>query len=108
MLVSASDDRTVRLWDIGKGTSTVLGAELAHIRCVAVDPTAQVVVCGDVNGWVRLRTLYVPDVDRSFRSASTIDSIAFSPDSRSLVIGSQSISFLNLATLARGKPLTQG
>ena len=108
VLVSASDDRTVRLWDIGKGTSTVLGAELAHIRSVAVDPMAQVVVCGDVNGWVTLRTLHAPDVDRSFRGASTIHSIAFSPDSRSLVIGSQSISFLNLATLAARETIDPG
>ena len=97
-LISGGDDREVRLWDLSTGESTALGAELALVKSLGVDPAGKVFACGDRHGWISLREMDAPSGDRTYQGSDLIQAIAFEPDSRSLVLGGSTIQRLDVAT----------
>ena len=98
-LVSSSEDRTVRLWDLEQGSSTVISAELAPATCVAIDPEGKQVVCGDNQGWANVRWLNVRDDPTAFPSDPAVNGVAFTPDCQSVVLASSPLRVLEAATL---------
>jgi WD40 repeat protein len=55
-LVSRSADRTVRLWDMGRGTCTAVFAPGPAISALAVSPSGRRIAVGDAAGGVHLLT----------------------------------------------------
>jgi WD40 repeat protein len=89
-VVTASDDKTARLWNLSDPTLAVivLKGHLDRVRSVAFSPDGQRVVTGSDD-----KTARVWDLSGAARSVlqghtGTVRSVAFSPDGRRVVTGS--------------------
>ena len=98
-VVAASENRTLRLWDFETTQSSVLGAELAAVTSLAINPQGDRIACGDNSGWVTLRVLAEPEDPPLFSGLPYIRSIAFTPDGRSLILAGSSLRILDAATM---------
>ncbi len=85
-LVSASTDRTVRLWDAATGTAeTTLGVHGAPVRFVAFRPDGKrFASAADDGGVVLWDVTAAPAVVASHRLGGPVYFLAFSPDGRCL------------------------
>lgn len=92
-LASASDDNTVKLWDVATGEeSRSFFGHTSYVCCVAVSPDGQVLASGDISGQVKFWDIKSGQegthlIDLNAAAHKGVDSIAYSPDGRRLAVG---------------------
>jgi serine/threonine protein kinase/WD40 repeat protein len=99
-VITASDDRTIRVWNMPRGASRVTGAEVSGAYSIVVSPKGDRIVSGDIDGTITLRRLDSPlPANRVTQLKSDVRSITFSPDGESLLIGGSHLHVLDAETL---------
>ncbi|MFN6496773.1 MAG: AAA family ATPase [Nostoc sp. DedQUE01] len=91
MLVSASDDNTLRLWDVssGKPIGEPLQGHEAAVGSVAFHPNGQMLVSGSADNTLRLWDISGSAIGEPLQGhLGAISSLAFSPDGQMIVSGS--------------------
>jgi WD40 repeat protein len=79
LLVSASQDQTVRLWDVDTGDHVATFEHDDWVVACAFSPDGALLAAGDLSG-VTLRALDTDDVLRLDAQAGAVGACAFSPD----------------------------
>lgn len=90
-LASASQDRTIRLWDSFTGeTHSILKGHSERIRAVAFSPNGERIVSGSDDKTVKLWNLATPDENATLKGHSGIvTTVAFSPDGKQIASASE-------------------
>jgi len=95
LLVSGSDDKTVRIWNMIDGTSKVLTINdedstiNGGVTSVAISPNGQFVAAGSLDTVVRIWDMTTAQlVERLRGHRDSVYSVAFTPDGKGLVSGS--------------------
>ncbi|MBD2629466.1 P-loop NTPase fold protein [Trichormus variabilis] len=92
MVVSGSDDNTVRLWDakIGEAIGQPLSGHTYHVSSVAFSPDGSMVVSGSFDKTLRLWNIKTGEaIGEPFSGhTNSVNSVAFSPDGKTFVSGS--------------------
>jgi WD40 repeat protein len=90
LLASGSDDNTVRLWNLGAGTSRMLKGHTDDVYAVAFSPDGKRLASASKDNTIRLW-----DISKNPTSSieltgheGTVSSVAFSPDGKTLASGS--------------------
>ncbi|NKZ05657.1 WD40 repeat domain-containing serine/threonine protein kinase [Actinomadura latina] len=88
-LASASDDHTVRLWDVaGRRPVAVLDEYPDKVGAVAFSPDGRILAAGGMGGTVQLWDARTRRPITSFKSGGIhVGDLAFSPDGTSLAVG---------------------
>jgi WD40 repeat protein len=104
ILASGSSDRTVKLWDPQSGTvrQTLTGESSGQVPLVAFSPsgTTLAIVGLDLNRGIRL--LDIPSGATRTLDADFTDSVAFSPDGRTVAVGQNNPAEIELLDVASG------
>ena len=89
-LASASQDRTIRLWDVATSTHKhTLTGHGSHIYSIAFSPDGLTLASGSENGRIRLWNVTTGQYRVTLEGhRDIIRSVAFSPDGRTLASGS--------------------
>ena len=89
-LASASEDRTIRLWDVAIGTHRhTLTGHNSHIYSVAFSPDGLTLASGSENGRIRFWNVTTGQYRVTLEGhSSSVRSVAFSPDGQTLASGS--------------------
>ena len=89
-LASASEDRTIRLWDVTTGTHRhTLTGHNSHIYSVAFSPDGRTLASGSENGRIRFWNVTTGQYRVTLEGhSSSVISVAFSPDGQTLASGS--------------------
>src|SRR5262249_15991001 len=84
-VLTASEDKSVKMWNLGNGVNdrTFTGAE-KPVQCVAVSKNSALVAAGD-GATVRVYNFTDATLLGSFKAPGTVKSLAFSPNSQTLV-----------------------
>jgi WD40 repeat protein len=90
MIVSGSDDGTIRLWDIqGNPISQPFTVHNAAVNCVAFSPDGQMIVSGSDDGTIRLWDIQGNPISQPLTVHNTaVNCVAFSPDGQMIISGS--------------------
>ena len=89
MIVSGSEDGTVRLWDL-KGN--LIREPFQHeeaVYSVTFSPNGQIIVSGSEDGTVRLWDLKGNPISEPFQHEKAVYSVTFSPNGQMIVSGSE-------------------
>jgi WD40 repeat protein len=105
-LASASEDKTIRLWDLATGqTSHVLAEHQGFVEVVAFQPNSTDILASGS----RDKTIKIWELDRVLYSlvghSQAVNTLAFSPDGQQLASGSSDRS-VNLWQVATGELIT--
>ena len=106
MIVSGSDDKTLRLWDLhGNQMGNPFRGHEDRVWSVAFSPDGREIVSGSRDKTLRLWDLQGNQIGNPFRGhESFVTSVAFSPDGKAIVSGSDDKT-IRLWTLD-GNPIT--
>jgi WD40 repeat protein len=109
LLATASDDGTVRLWDVGSGEHLATLEHPAFVQSVAFSPDGHILASSGGNGTVQLWDVETGQLIATLRQHSdTVWKVVFSPDGQTLATGSsdRTIVLWDLNThRPRGEPL---
>ncbi|MEG4484343.1 TIR domain-containing protein [Microcoleus sp. D2_18a_B4] len=88
-IVSAGEDKTVRLWDIsGKAIGQPFKGHEGRARSVAFSPDGKTIVSGGQDGTLRLWDISGKAIGQPFKGhEGWVISVAFSPDGKTIVSG---------------------
>ncbi|KAJ3260239.1 hypothetical protein HDU77_001472 [Chytriomyces hyalinus] len=89
-VISGSRDKTVKVWDMQKGTSTrTLKGHFADVTSVAISRDSRTIVSGSTDNTVKVWDMQKGTCTRTLEGHSDkVTSVAISPDSRIIVSGS--------------------
>jgi WD40 repeat protein len=90
MIVSGSDDMTLRLWDIqGNSISQPFEGHQDSVNSVAFSPNGQMIVSGSDDMTLRLWDIQGNSIGQPFQGhQGSVNSVAFSPDGQIIASGS--------------------
>lgn len=87
-VLTGSDDKTARLWDINTGREILrFVGHLGPVQSVAFSPDGRTVLTGSGDGTVRLWDLVTGDELRRFSAGFAVKFVLFSPNGRSISAG---------------------
>ena len=90
ILVSGSEDRTVRLWDVAGGQlRTTLEGHTYWVYSVAFSPDGSTLASGSRDGTIRLWDMASGQLKKTLERSGLVFSVAFSPDGSTLASGSK-------------------
>ena len=83
-LISASEDKSVRCWDLAGGMeNAAFHGHTGFVHCVAFGPDGALAASGSQDGTVKLWPAAAPDTQVTFRnSAGWVGTVALAPDGR--------------------------
>lgn len=89
VLISGSDDRTVRIWNMRDGSSRILGNSSSFIRSIRFSPDRQHIAAGNTSGelfvWEPRSGHLVASLKGHYNS---VESLVFMPNAQRLISGS--------------------
>ena len=89
ILASASNDNTVRLWDVSTGTTVSTLYHTRNVTSVSFSPDGSILASGSYDGHVRLWDVTTGDRVTTLEGhVGEVRSLSFSPDGATLVSGS--------------------
>ena len=87
-LLTASADKTIKVYEVATGKEVRSLAGFGDgVRCVAISKDGQTVAAGGLDRTVRTWNLADGKAKQVYTRVSTINSLAFTPDNKSLIIG---------------------
>jgi WD40 repeat protein len=94
-LLSGSDDRTVRVWDVHSGKQrAILEGHSDQVSCVAISPDGTIAATGGADKAVKLWDLFTGCERSTFRGhTGRVNSLAFGSDGKTLASGSGGMDF---------------
>ncbi|HYH94881.1 WD40 repeat domain-containing serine/threonine protein kinase, partial [Hyalangium sp.] len=110
-LVTASDDDTVRIWDLERGTVRILTGHTDEVWRLELSPTGRFVATAGKEQAVRLWDLETGEQRWLASHPGPVYGIAFTPDGRHLVTASRGddlLRFWDVATGALARTITTG
>jgi len=91
LLISGSDDKTMRLWDVASGVELrAFGGHGAQVLAVAIAPDGLTAATGSWDETIKLWDLRSGRELRSIPAGGWVQTLSFSPDGRTLASGSRS------------------
>ncbi|MCT7966362.1 serine/threonine protein kinase [Laspinema sp. D1] len=100
-LVSASNDKTIKIWNLANGNLIrTLAGHSRLVNSVAISPDGQTLVSGSADGTIKIWNLSNGELIRTLAGHSnSVSSVAISPDGQTFVSGSydNTIKIWNLA-----------
>jgi hypothetical protein len=84
MLASASQDRTVRLWNVAKGTEVRRLAHDGHVTSLAFAAAGDGLVSGSVDGKARIWNVASGELARAFDASGEVFGVAIAPNGDSI------------------------
>ncbi|PFX18604.1 Echinoderm microtubule-associated protein-like 6 [Stylophora pistillata] len=107
VFVTASDDQTVRLWDVASKTMVKMAPLGVAARSAAFSPDGELLAVGLKNGaFALLKTAELKIVAQKRDRHQAIQDIRFSPDGKYLAVGSDD-SCVDFYELREGRPLSR-
>jgi len=101
MIASASEDRTIKLWDAatGKELRTLTG-HTDTVHSVSFSPDDKTIASGSWDNTIKLWDTATGKELRTLKSEAGIDSVSFSPDGKTIVSGGEdkTVKLWNVAT----------
>lgn len=86
-VLSASDDNTLRRWDLRRGKYTVLRGHTASVNTVAVSPRNRTLASGSSDGTVRIWAALTGTNIGKLTVGAQVNSVAYSPNGRLIAVG---------------------
>ncbi|HYO68028.1 MAG TPA: AAA-like domain-containing protein, partial [Archangium sp.] len=107
LLITASEDKSARLWDAATGRPRVALPHDSAVTAVAFSPDGKLVATASDDGTVHLwSTANGQALPRSLRHGGSVNAVAFSPDGKRLATGGDD-NTARLWSTATGQPLTE-
>lgn len=107
VFVTASDDQTVRLWDVASKTMVKMATLGVAARSAAFSPDGELLAVGLKNGaFLVLKTADLKILAQKRDRHQAIQDVRFSPEGRYLAVGSDD-SCVDFYELRDGRPLTR-
>src|SRR5512139_1392236 len=101
-IVTASDDRSIRLWDAQTGELLrVLTGHSGPVNRLALAPDGKILASGGGDGTIRLWSVETWDILQTLKPGMAVRALAFSPDRRLLAAGCAEAD-MQVDRLARG------
>lgn len=101
-IVTASDDRSIRLWDAQTGELLrVLTGHSGPVSRLALSPDGKILASGGGDGTIRLWSVETWDTLQTLKPGMAVRALAFSPDRRLLAAGCAEAN-MQVDRLARG------